>query len=739
MAWYKRYGIPFQSLGGTQYMVYILEHTFGTLVTLTGAAEPFTTCEDDSDNIFTPIRFQTGTLRIIDETGNSSLMETLMPHNNTEKLVQLWSGTWNSGMTTFTDGILQWQGFLCAEAYTQPWDNNTKMLEFPVKSLLAALDDIVIPSSNASMEGNIAKLIKSAFDELNVTPDLLDFITDLSDVSTQLLEIILTWSIFFQEDVENNDIYTYKQLIGVSYAEALSYVASLYGLMIREQGNTLTFAQYDNTFSTRLIKARYSWASITAIASGGSPSPSVSTMSDLHLLNAVTFKGNNNIMGFLQGRKSAKVVLNIGGIALHLELPETAEDSSTVIDVEGITGGRTGAKVYVQPHAPRSIDVESYHFYKYIASAVTSGGIIQYYSYVYSTTATYQQCLDNTVLYLYQYTRPDLYPLYVGAFPCRWFYLPSNNPQSIILQNGLFLNQQPLQKNKDQTTGFREIYSIISELDFDISDGYINIDFLQHSFSHYFNAAQYWWVFDHVTDSQGLKLSMYCALKIGSKYWNGQEWTDTQSTFTIPFTNTNIDTNKTAAMNVDSNKGWFIPVEDELKGKVQFCIYDTVIIEPTQYNGNTVRVEAHSRIVSDLDVVFLKNNALSASGRNNNTYQETILLNGFSNDEEIALSIGTINNNRIAPCFIKDESGYLQMLSYNLPSSGSENMRPELRLAARMAGHYEQVRRTLIAQVQSGISLPPNRYSYENRKFFGIDKQHNWRDDIQDVKFIEVS
>ena len=44
MAWYKRYRVPFQSFGGTQYMVYIYEQTSGNVVTLTGAAEPFVTC-----------------------------------------------------------------------------------------------------------------------------------------------------------------------------------------------------------------------------------------------------------------------------------------------------------------------------------------------------------------------------------------------------------------------------------------------------------------------------------------------------------------------------------------------------------------------------------------------------------------------------------------------------------------------------------------------------------------------
>jgi hypothetical protein len=96
-------------------MVYVYEQVSGTLVTLTGSDEPFETSEDDSDDIFTPIRHQTGYLRVVDETANGNLMETMMPINNTEKMVCLYTGTWDADFTTFTDGSLKWQGFLCAE------------------------------------------------------------------------------------------------------------------------------------------------------------------------------------------------------------------------------------------------------------------------------------------------------------------------------------------------------------------------------------------------------------------------------------------------------------------------------------------------------------------------------------------------------------------------------------------------------------------------------------------------
>ena len=85
MAWYKRYGIPFKSRLGTQYMVFISTQTDGSLTRLKGAAEPFTTEENKDDDIFTPMRGQTGTLRVIDETNDGSLLSSLIPQLNSHK------------------------------------------------------------------------------------------------------------------------------------------------------------------------------------------------------------------------------------------------------------------------------------------------------------------------------------------------------------------------------------------------------------------------------------------------------------------------------------------------------------------------------------------------------------------------------------------------------------------------------------------------------------------------------
>ena len=93
--------IPFKSLRtGTVYMVNVYDANFsGTAVTLKGGADPFTTDENDDDDVFTPARTQSGYLRIVDDgrdaNGNvlsaANSVDALLPSTDTDRPVTLTS------------------------------------------------------------------------------------------------------------------------------------------------------------------------------------------------------------------------------------------------------------------------------------------------------------------------------------------------------------------------------------------------------------------------------------------------------------------------------------------------------------------------------------------------------------------------------------------------------------------------------------------------------------------------
>jgi hypothetical protein len=116
--------------------------------------------------------------------------------------------------------------------------------------------------------------------------------------------------------------------------------------------------------------------------------------------------------------------------------------------------------------------------------------------------------------------------------------------------------------------------------------------------------------------------------------------------------------------------------------------------------------------------------------------------NGFTDkDKQIDLTLGTRNNNTPSPSLLRNyaDIDYVQLVSYTNGSGERVMERPEMHLLNRMVEHYKTMRRTMEAKIATGIDLFRNRFEYNGRVFFGIDKKHDWERDEQEVKFIEVN
>ena len=352
-------------------------------------------------------------------------------------------------------------------------------------------------------------------------------------------------------------------------------------------------------------------------------------------------------------------------------------------------------------------------------------------TFTYGAPSSYSECLSDSVI-----NKPNYTPMpYIidGAFPCRWFFRHKDSSDFVSLKNGLFLNMQSVNLGLD-TPYWSAIYTIRTLIEVNIQDGYIHIDFKQHSFIYSGGSQGCFNTDDRMTE--GYKTQMWVQLSVGQYYWDGNNWSaNAGSRFPIPFVNETITSNKTTDMHVDGNDGWFIPVTGLLSGYMRFSILG-VMESGTDFIAS--HVYANSRIISDLDVSFLANNSLAASSRGSNVYRESIMSSGFSQDIAINSGIGTINNNLRSPSFIKSSTTeYIEQMTYYTGTNTTTTQRPELRLLARMVRYYGTVRRTFTGVVQRGLDVMLQRYMYICI-FFGIRAKTNWRDDTEDVKFIEV-
>ncbi len=687
------------------YTVNVYEWDYaGDVVTLTGASEPFVTQEDDDTDIFTPVRTQTGYLRVIDTTGGK-LLEEMMPANNTEKPVRLMLGD-----------TVCWQGFLAAQGYSQPWDNHKNKIEFQVISLLAALEYISAPTTYVGKTYKLSQLMSDAVSVMSKGDSSIYDIKSVvvSDMPNpqSMLSYTLDFSTFIDKEEVNNEGSTTKVNVGNSFKDCIEAVCQFLGVSLRENGNTLLYSRYDDGNS--VIRS-------TTISRG---------LTTNNLLDVVDFRGASNTTAYSQGAKVVKVTLSLPSLDTSFGIPsvETTSDEPTIFDTYG------DHKLYVQEHTPVDTSEVAYKYYEY-----------NWHTATYIGTSNYADFISRTVLHgynpdPYSYTESDAKShLFTGAFPVRFYNLLSDT-DIITLKDGIYFNTQYQNAGlvpDTSSVGCRPIVTFSSVSSINMASGYLRFSF---SVLNLFNAGSTYFTdpdYDDVLMDKSLLKSLSIAVICCGKYWSREssKWVDEETTFGVYFDENESETNYTSDMRLDTTDGYFIPVSG-MTGTVQFVIYDRCITNPQKTWGNH---HCYTHIIYDLVVEYLEQKNIAAGSSSSNTYRRELTTNGFSDTKVISLSVGTNNNNSTLPCFILNPSTGEEVQKFGyINIDGTNEERPERHLLNRMAIYYNEVRRSLRATIHSGLDLMLARYLYNNRLYFGVDAQHNWRDDTQEVKFIEA-
>jgi hypothetical protein len=133
-----KWQVKFKSLrAGTDYTVNIYDQTYtGSPIRLKGGAQPFVTEEDSDDDPFTPIRIQTGHLRIVDDGYAADGVtpfdwKQFLPSSDRDRPVTLTTGT-----------SVVWQGFLQAQDFSGELYGNPQERDFPIHCGISVLSGI---------------------------------------------------------------------------------------------------------------------------------------------------------------------------------------------------------------------------------------------------------------------------------------------------------------------------------------------------------------------------------------------------------------------------------------------------------------------------------------------------------------------------------------------------------------------------------------------------------------------
>lgn len=710
MAFSEHYIIPFKSLDSINYEVVIYEDGYtGSTVTLTGAERPFETCEDGDVNPFTPIRTQTGYIRVIDEDG--TLADSIFPTSNTQKFVRLYDTE---------DDSIKWQGFLACSAYNQDWVNSPHELDIPVISLLEAFKSVYLPLDAMQETEQLGKLLVYAMQTLFNTTDtawLTSVLYEVWMIGSVDLDYLwpkpqIPFYLFFKEDEIINGDVSNTEYVGWSFYDIFQEICTLWGYTLRENGTAFFFTAFDEECisgheeSVYYRRKRFS----TFLAGNYTSVSSYGYNQDNNLLQEITFAGDNSKMSLTPGKRLAIVSVDIDTKVPSLEMPDTPASDDTPL-----AWGWVGAS-RIQPFVDRGSDLETYDYFGVTYMTLDDMADSDWEAaYAWSTQTN--PGLDNELF--------DTYWVEMYAMPCRISYSEEH------LQSGLLVTRV-----KNNSTVGSPIYTLESARTFDLSEGgYLKLDI------------------EYSTKYQGGDMPEAIntfIIKFAGKYWNvtSSRW---QSTMPSPGDSNYPFTASTGRIQDNAedfpedegdlnSSGYYIPIPsgDASVGTM------SIIIPQYAYCGDDGD-STHgfgARVITKMEMSFqrLKNDLVSE--RTKNTYREEILLDAFDTDASVSLNMGTYNLNIESPTFLRkyptpsSGSKYLELFKYGL---AARTQRPEMALIERMKKYYVKARRNYKGTIFLGCDINTVRYLYKSSPHMIVSTSRRWVEGKEDVLIIELT
>ena len=268
-----RYQIPFYDREGDYHYVNVYDTSYtGSVVTLKGASIPFETAEDDDDDIFTPLRLQSGYLRVIIE--DQSDLEGLLPTTALSRPVELIDAS----------GNVEWRGVIKQEMYSGTWGPTPYQIELPVCSHMAAAGDI--PFVPTGTRVTIASIVYRIF-KTYLGRDFTNVYTPMASSAYTMPELksYISDGIYYPEEDERIDARWHGEDIYLpggssTVKEVLEDICRTFGWQYHEYGPDMVFSHSDVNYRrySRILFTHLnaiSWATIYSYEPGNISLPDI--------------------------------------------------------------------------------------------------------------------------------------------------------------------------------------------------------------------------------------------------------------------------------------------------------------------------------------------------------------------------------------------------------------------------------------------------------------------------------
>ena len=745
-----RWQVPFAAHDGTRYRVDIYDEGYtGNPVVLTAGETPFTTDEDDSDDFFAPVRTQTGTLQVCTDIEGSSTplkMEDILPENNIAhpvRLLKYANGSYS---------VIEWQGFLSCEAYSQDYIGIPQNLDLPLIGVLEAMASVEVNPTTLSGMMYVFEIVYNTFHEIEQQSgmSLFDYIF-YPKTDWRIFTKYIDATAFFKQNEYNNENSTTYIVSGLSCKEVLEKIATYMGWIVREHKTWLYFQRVGEDLGM------YRQSALDFVAAFHSPGYYISrplVTKELATDPAVVWMGTGHQRTVAAGAKSVEVVAKLEKFSLKQSLPECPVGNLKTIysqlwEPQFIGYGPTGQPIYstgsdwmyllgnknVNAYSNMSFAHFSALYYydigdlnpvyrDYLASSINS--LLNNVSIVHNSPAkriilTSPVSVQSSIRY------------YAGAFLGRYCWEEDDQAQTHDTKNALYCTVFPLSIyylskvvfNHFDETQVSAIFSMRSMLRYSCSGGWLR---LQADVDLIYEESSTEYIGNLLTHSEKYDGDNYLVmeLKFGNMWWDGynSQWTYEETKFNAKIEKGNFAKTWTEDMPIEETDGTLIPLPNYIEGELVLKIWP--MASETNHH-NTV----YEMIFKRLDIDYIKVEDDTLTDRSENKYF-SLLGTNFRDEISINTDLASWLSNQQSPSLIMDGINTpMTVLDYETNAQGTtESRRPEVDLLNRLATYYGAARQRLeleVAHITTPLPMLRLNGIDDGKVYLPLAESRDWR------------
>lgn len=753
-----KWQIPFESLNGTKYRLDIYAEDDGTWDTenpiqLMPGATPFVTDEDGNEDFFTPVRGWTGTIEVCTLLSDGTQLDIrdMMPHDNLSHPVRLIRI--RTDLTPAVE-LIEWQGFMSSEAYSQAYTAIPDIFSFPVISVLEAMDSVEVEIDEdmtfKTVIGHVCYAMRAIQNKCGIT------LFNQMYLSTYCREAICSTyfynNVYFETEEQISGDNITVEVHSISCKAILEQVAKFFGCCWREVGQNIWFEAVgkDHNFSF------HSFTAISAHYIDGEAavywlSQSVSPID----LSSFNWMGTDHKRDIRQGAKRVKVAAKLKDFDCAMSLQECPVNSL----VENPTARQSNwGEAHLNTNETfYSLAEHKHHLALAVFPTDLSGAHLDY-QYPLSGINYNKTAFWETSVFREHYRQfvneqsqgiNDGTPCYLTSFMMYLRDTEDNElksclaicgvPKRLIWSGGY--NPQGRVWRKFTLTDSNYVFKQTTPLIFSASSGYLNIDIETLAWSGVGMLNPDCPVNNKDLNEPGPSITI--AVRLGSKwlYQDGDTytWDDEFHTINYAFNRGNNTKfgkfkpvgNWSSDMPIDEKDGLLVEISEPMTGMLSVYVYHEV----NAYTDQPYVSGMFDVMISKMDVSYIPLPEELRTDRSENVYA-TETGQAFRDDVSTNLDIASdANNTKLATMLWSDGTTPIKLLTL-----GGSSIRPEVALLNRMAEYYSSARQTLsVISKHLSYNLQAIKLNGINdgKVYLPLSESRDWKTDVCTIKCFE--